>query len=152
MNSTLVRLMLVIGLAGCVGLAEFSTAAAQETTGDWNAPTRAARKKNPLPRDDALCIEVGKEIYSRQCATCHGDAGHGDGPSAAHLDIKPADLASRRVATQTDGAVFWKIGEGHRPMPSFKNMVSEDGRWHVVLYLRTLVPPASTQPATQPAK
>ena len=34
----------------------------------------------------------GRAIYQDYCATCHGDSGKGDGPAAAGLAKKPADL------------------------------------------------------------
>ena len=34
----------------------------------------------------------GKEMYVGYCAPCHGSAGKGDGPAAAALNKKPADL------------------------------------------------------------
>jgi mono/diheme cytochrome c family protein len=123
-------------------------AATTQTTDDWKVPGRAARKKNPLT-PDAQCIAVGKDLYARQCKSCHGDGGRGDGPAAKDLDPKPHDLTAASVARQTDGALFWKIGEGHRPMPGFGQLISEDGRWHVVCYVRSLAAPA-TQPTTQP--
>jgi mono/diheme cytochrome c family protein len=132
-----------------LGLLLLATIALAQTD-EWNAPARAARKKNPLVVD-AETIAVGREIYTKQCAACHGDKGRGDGPIAPHLDPSPRDFAATSVAKQTDGALFWKIGEGHKPMPSFNMQMSEDGRWHVVCYLREVAREASTtQPATQP--
>jgi mono/diheme cytochrome c family protein len=34
----------------------------------------------------------GKGLYRSYCASCHGEAGRGDGPIAAHLKPQPADL------------------------------------------------------------
>lgn len=34
----------------------------------------------------------GKRVFVHYCATCHGDAGHGDGQNAYNLDPKPPDL------------------------------------------------------------
>lgn len=115
---------------------------------DWKVPSRAAQKKNPLA-GDAQEIAVGQDLYLHECAPCHGDTGRGNGVAAPHLDPKPRDFTETRVAKESDGALFWKIGEGHRPMPGFNQTISEDGRWHIVSYLRTLAP-AATQPATRP--
>ena len=115
---------------------------------DWKAPARAAQKKNPLA-GDAQEISVGRDLYLHECAPCHGKTGRGDGVAAPNLEPKPRDFTETRVAKESDGALFWKIGEGHRPMPGFDQTISEDGRWHIVLFLRTLAP-AATQPATRP--
>jgi mono/diheme cytochrome c family protein len=118
----------------------------QGAADDWQAPARAARKKNPIPSDDKS-IATGKEVYVHQCLSCHGDRGHGDGPAAKDLQQKPHDLGAANVAAQTDGALFWKITEGKKPMPSFEKLISEDERWHVINFVRTFAPPrAATQP------
>ena len=151
MNFTRTRQFL-FAAAAAVGLSATVLSTPSNAGDDWQVPARATRKKNPLPRDDAISIEVGKAIYTKECAACHGGAGHGDGPSAARLSRTPPDIASDQVASQTDGSIFWKISEGHKPMPTFNAMISEDGRWHVVLYLRTIMPAkAATRPTTMPA-
>jgi mono/diheme cytochrome c family protein len=37
--------------------------------------------------------EDGARVYRENCATCHGVAGHGDGPTARHVWPRPADLS-----------------------------------------------------------
>jgi mono/diheme cytochrome c family protein len=70
--------------------------------------------------------------------TCRGPAGKGDGPGAAALEKKPADLAARIRSGATDGELFWKISEGRSPMISWKGSLSETQRWQLVSYIRTL--------------
>jgi len=36
------------------------------------------------------------------------------------------------MSTVTDGELFYKISEGHRPMPSFKKRFTEEQRWQLV--------------------
>src|SRR5690349_8832689 len=103
---------------------------------DWPVPARAARKKNPIPADDKS-IAAGKTVYTAQCLSCHGNAGKGDGPASKDLNPKPHDLGAPNVRAQTDGALFWKLTEGKKPMPSFDKLISEDERWHVINYVRT---------------
>ena len=134
---------LVFGAALAIG--SFHSYAEDQQT-DWTAPARAARKKNPIPADEKS-IATGKEVYIHQCLSCHGTTGKGDGPASKDLNPKPHDLGAANVAQQSDGALFWKITEGKKPMPSFEKLISEDERWHVVNYVRTFAPPA-----TQPAK
>ena len=40
--------------------------------------------ENPY-RADAKAVNVGKSAYNQNCARCHGETGHGDGPDAAML-------------------------------------------------------------------
>jgi mono/diheme cytochrome c family protein len=38
-------------------------------------------------------LEAGAKVFKTFCQTCHGPTGKGDGPTAAALNPKPADLA-----------------------------------------------------------
>lgn len=49
----------------------------------------------------AQSIDFGQALFAQNCAACHGAEGAGDGPVAAHLDPKPADL--RGLAARNDG-------------------------------------------------
>jgi len=104
---------------------------------EWKAPARAARKKNPIPAEEKS-IATGKAIYTAQCLSCHGPAGHGDGPAAKDLNPKPRNLSDPKIQEQSDGSIFWKLTEGRKPMPTFDKLISEDDRWHVINYVRTL--------------
>ena len=104
---------------------------------EWKAPARAARKKNPIPAEEKS-IATGKAIYTAQCLSCHGPAGHGDGPAAKDLNPKPRNLSDPKIQEQSDGSIFWKLTEGRKPMPTFEKLISEDDRWHVINYVRTL--------------
>jgi len=104
---------------------------------DWKAPARAARKKNPITAD-AKSIEVGRAIYAAQCLSCHGPSGRGDGPAAKDLNPKPRNLSDPKIQEQSDGSIFWKLTEGRTPMPTFEKLISEDDRWNVINYVRTL--------------
>ena len=122
-------------VAGVALLAGASTVIVRAAD-DWQAPARAARKKNPIPADDKS-IAAGKDVYAHQCRSCHGDRGKGDGPGSKDLNPKPRDLGAQNVADQSDGALFWKITEGKKPMPSFEKTMTEEQRWQVVNYIRT---------------
>jgi mono/diheme cytochrome c family protein len=49
------------------------------------------------------------------------------------------------MSSVTDGEIFYQISQGRKPMPAFKKRLSEEERWQLVLYVRSLapVPPAS---------
>ncbi|GGO23673.1 cytochrome c [Gemmobacter aquaticus] len=48
----------------------------------------AACVKSALPEPEP----TGAQDFANYCASCHGAGGKGDGPAAAGLDKKPADL------------------------------------------------------------
>lgn len=104
---------------------------------EWVVPERRAKRPNPVPAH-AAAVTRGREVYRRECRSCHGLTGLGDGPKAAELDSKIPDLTSAEAQEQTDGALFWKITEGRGDMPNTKTALSEEERWIVVHYLRSL--------------
>lgn len=103
---------------------------------EWKAPEPAKQKKNPIVADETS-IAAGKKWYAKECLSCHGKQGKGDGPNAYTLERNPGDLTSARVHEQTDGELFWKITQGRKPMPSAKKAMTEEQRWQVLNYIRT---------------
>jgi mono/diheme cytochrome c family protein len=102
----------------------------------WVAPASEKGKKNPLPGDKKT-VEQGEKIAKVNCVACHGNRGKGDGPAAAALNPKPADWTSKRVQSESDGELFWKISNGRGAMPAWRHLPERD-RWAVVRFIRTL--------------
>lgn len=156
LHSSIHRAMLGCGV---LALCAISARAVVETTPATQptVPAREARRVNPIPADEGSRI-TGKRIYGGSCAPCHGENGKGHGTVAHLLELPPSDLTAAKYAQQTDGTLFWKISNGHKPMPKFENNLPVESRWNVVNHLRTLTvipaiaPAASpaTEPATQP--
>ncbi len=138
-GKSLAALILFFGAASVVALCAARPKSAEEVQEEWKAPARASRRKNPVPPDEKS-LATGKAIYVRDCLSCHGAAGKGDGPAAKDLPKKCGDLSDPKQWEQTDGALFWKISEGKAPMTGYEKLLSEEDRWHVVNYLRTLAP------------
>jgi len=103
----------------------------------WVAPAAAAGKKNPVASNDAS-IGTGRKIYGKECLSCHGKKGVGDGPKASDLSKEPGNLTTKDFQAQSDGAIFWKITKGNKPMPTFGTAYSDEERWSIVNYVRTL--------------
>jgi mono/diheme cytochrome c family protein len=104
---------------------------------DWEVPDLAKSKKNPVAANDASA-DAGKIIYTKNCYDCHGKKGKGDGPKSGDLPKSPQDFSKESFQKQTDGTLFYKISEGRKPMPTFKKDLTEDQRWQVINYVRTL--------------
>jgi mono/diheme cytochrome c family protein len=112
----------------------------------WPVPEEAKQLKNPL-QPTAPALKSGRDAYADKCAHCHGDTGKGDGRDANRYDPAPTDFTdAKKMNVATDGELFYKISEGKKPMPVFKNKLTEDQRWELVLLLRSFA--QSTPPAT----
>ena len=110
---------------------------ADSISGKWLSPAPSAAKKNPIaPTQES--VAAGQKIYSKTCALCHGKSGDADGPAVIELNIHPARLSDPQLAMESDGALFWKITTGKKPMPAYGKRLSESDRWHIVNYIRTL--------------
>ena len=99
-----------------------------------NAPEEAAQRPNPVPKD-AAAIERGQKLFEQFCSNCHGKTGQGDGPLAAALNPKPANLAAR-AGHHTDGDFAWKIANGRGVMPAFKDQLTENQIWELTHYIQ----------------
>jgi mono/diheme cytochrome c family protein len=108
--------------------------------GPWVVPEEAKRVPNPLKPSGAN-LSAAQRLYLDKCAECHGDSGKGDGSQAKMYDPRPADFTdAAHMNSVSDGELFYKISQGHRPMPSFKKRFTEEQRWQLVLFLRSLAP------------
>jgi mono/diheme cytochrome c family protein len=123
---------------------------------DWSAPAQAKNLKNPIPAGNDA-IAAGKSTYKERCASCHGELGDGRGEKAEKLSIAPSNFTdAHKMSESTDGELFWKISKGKRPMPGFKDKLSEQERWQVVDYIRTFsarlvdAPLNATPPTAEP--
>jgi mono/diheme cytochrome c family protein len=106
--------------------------------GPWIVPETAKQVVNPLQPSQAN-LPAARALYLDKCAECHGDAGKGDGSQAKQYDPLPRDLTDGvYMNAVSDGELFYKISEGHRPMPAFKKRFSEEQRWQLVLFIRSL--------------
>jgi mono/diheme cytochrome c family protein len=104
-------------------------------------------------------VALGKQIYEKQCAACHGAAGRGDGEAAYLLNPKPRDFTTARfrlVSTwdgvPTDDDLFRTVSRGipGSAMPSWGTL-SEKERWGLVHYVKSLAEtPWTIDPPSEP--
>lgn len=106
--------------------------------------TRTAELKPPS--SSLKLLALGKQIYAKQCAACHGASGRGDGDAAYLLYPKPRDMVAanyRLVSTwdrvPTDQDLFDTITRGMpgSAMPSWGHLPAEQ-RWALVHYVKSL--------------
>jgi mono/diheme cytochrome c family protein len=130
MRACLRTLTVAVTAVALVAGAALTSAWAQ---GEWKAPADAKAMKNPVKG-----VGNAKKNVETNCVTCHGPGGKGDGAAAAALPPpKPADWTSSKVASESDGELFWKITNGRGAMPPWKHLPEKD-RWEIVNYIRTL--------------
>jgi mono/diheme cytochrome c family protein len=83
-------------------------------------------------------IRHGQTIYRIYCVVCHGDNGHGDGPTSSVLKVKVPDLTeiSKRnngvfplehVQRKIDGTEPTGLAHGTREMPIFGPVFTQTG-------------------------
>jgi putative copper resistance protein D len=108
-------------------------------------PTTYLRPAVPY---QALSIANGSRLYQVHCAVCHGVAGYGDGPAAAALNPRPANLTAKHTADHTVGDLFWWLSHGIKgsAMPGFHDRLSEEERWDLINFLRTLAAAEQARP------
>ena len=105
---------------------------------EWVVPEEERAKENPIDAS-AEAIAEGEGHYKKQCLMCHGESLKGDGPAVAMFQAKPPDLSTKEARERlTDGEIFFKITEGRNPMPSMRTRLSEEERWKLIHFVRTL--------------
>jgi mono/diheme cytochrome c family protein len=88
-------------------------------------PATARRSRQHPELSAPLHPERGPGLYRDRCASCHGPAGHGDGPGAAGLHPRPANLAEHQYTLDALGAVLWN-GVAGTAMPAWRDLAPDD--------------------------
>lgn len=103
----------------------------------WDVPDEYKKMKNEYAGEDE--DDIGKDLYSKHCKSCHGKEGYGDGTKAAELETAMRDLSTEEVQGQSDGELYYKAIIGRDEMPNFEKKISDaEDRWMVINYLRAL--------------
>ena len=117
------------------------------------APASAAGREGTESRE----VLSGRQLYATHCVVCHGEAGRGDGPSAAGFATKPANLADGRVTNSLPDAFLVNIilhggpAEGLSPgMPPFVAYLGESQALDIVAYVRTFAEPKFRRQEAKP--
>jgi cytochrome c oxidase cbb3-type subunit 3 len=99
------------------------------------APPAGVVLQNPFQRDSASVAEGEKTFSAMNCDGCHGGGGVGwVGPSLSD---------GRWRYGGTDGDIFQSIYDGQpRGMPAYGGLLQPGAIWKLVIYLRSLEPPA----------
>ena len=99
-------------------------------------PAALNRLENPRTASPAVQAE-GAALYRIYYAVCHGADGAGDSLLAEYLPRLP-DLRSPAVQRRSDGRLYAVVHGGGFRMPAYGDALSENERWAVVHFVRTL--------------
>ena len=108
----------------------------QDDPPPWDVPAKYKNMENPV-KADAESIKVGRMLYNKNCASCHGKTGLGDGPKARGLDTFAGDMSGAKYQGQTDGEHFYKTKFGRNEMPKYDGKIDDEDIWNMVNYMRT---------------
>jgi mono/diheme cytochrome c family protein len=103
----------------------------------WVVPANFTSMKNPVAKGDAS-TKAGLALYTKNCVSCHGKTGLGDGVKARTLKESPGDFSKAAFQTQADGDLFYKTKTGRGEMPKYEGKLADDDIWNMVNFLRTL--------------
>lgn len=108
-------------------------------------PAPYAGARDPTP-DTPAKLRRGRQVFDRNCSSCHGWTGQGTGPEAFAMVPAPADLEwlARTPKGRAQPYMLWTISEGGRrfesDMPTFKGTLPRNDIWAVIAYVRAGLP------------
>ncbi len=90
-----------------------------------------AQLKNPVPPTNES-FQKGREIFEKQCIACHGKDTRGG--------IGPELTDEQWIHGSSDGEIFHVISAGvaSTAMKGYKDELSDEMRWHLVNYIRSI--------------
>ena len=89
------------------------------------------------PTQEPASLTVGKFLFSANCASCHGDAGEGNGPAAGALAPAPTNFHLKKPTQER----VWDVLENGVPgtaMPPWRSQLNADERRALIEFVRSL--------------
>ena len=144
MNRFLWSLMIIMTIsvyaqAGGTSLIDSAGSEKVVANGHSSAPEEMNNRENPIIKETGS-INRGRDLFLRNCASCHGENADGNGPAAKSLTPKPANL-KKMSGMHPDGDLAWTIKNGKGTMPAWKNILNESQIWDAVNYIQSLSGP-----------
>jgi len=148
-GSQIVLVGLLALIAGCLvrrwralllaGAGILLVAGAQQSLPPLAVDAYPTTYRRPAVPYNASSVAHGAALYRTHCIGCHGPIGRGDGPAAAGLLRRPADLTAPHTNDHTAGDIFWWLTRGiGAGMPGFGAVLSDDDRWDLINFIRAL--------------
>lgn len=105
-------------------------------------------QKNPLNLKSEADRQMGERLFNINCSLCHGELGKGGNTTIIGTLLSsggsvPADLTSTNTKSRSDGDIFYIVTNGAEAlgtqgMPNFKNLLTPNERWSIILHIREL--------------
>ncbi|MBI2872720.1 MAG: c-type cytochrome [Chloroflexi bacterium] len=118
-------------------------------------PPRLLPPVGSVPQSVRTARKTGQELYTINCAACHGSQLRGDGPALqvmrqtyGYAPLMDPDLTAAVVRQLTDQGVLAIVMGGVNVMPAFRNLLTEEEAQRTVDYVRQVA--AGTPPSSQP--
>lgn len=132
----MMKKVMMIGSVVLLMLAGIAMVSAHEA-GEESDPVPEKYKDlvNPIPAT-VESLSDGKAIYEEQCASCHGV----DGKAVMTCCEMPDFTDPVMMSEMSDGQMFAKVSDGVNGthMSPWKDVLTEEERWNVIGYVRTL--------------
>jgi mono/diheme cytochrome c family protein len=134
--------MAILILSGCMGPMIMDVTPPPDSQPTQQAASSASGLVDisPLLPPDPVS---GKEIYLKECVSCHGATGMGEGVRAENLPSLPPPVGSLAYSRAVPPTRWFQIitqGRIDKLMPGYGSALSDRQRWDIVAYLMTLGP------------
>jgi cytochrome c oxidase cbb3-type subunit I/II len=108
---------------------------------DYNSTDQTYTGSTSLGDEWATIFDMGKEIFTQRCLSCHGCSGNAEGPYARHVVTQPANLHERIATFAGDFYHIWRVSEGvpGTAMPAWKLTLNETEISLVAIYEMSFV-------------
>jgi mono/diheme cytochrome c family protein len=149
--------LLFVSAAVLFGISTFSTpgSISQDTV-----PAHAAGQKNPVKPTEKSHARA-KDLYSQDCAICHGANGNGKTDVASGMGVTLKDWSDPKTLADKPDQDLFKIirnGKGDKMPPEAEGRAKDDEVWNLIIYIRNLykltpapAPTPTDTPASAPA-
>ncbi len=110
---------------------------AQQKKGEpWTIPAEYKKMANPVAKDDAN-LKLGASSWAKNCASCHGKTGLGDGPKGRMTKTFPGDFSGAAFQGFSDGDMFYQTKFGRGEMPAYDKKIPDNEIWAMVHHMRS---------------
>ena len=98
--------------------------------------------KSSIPLSEPAQIQMGKGLYFKFCAQCHGKYYDGNGTVGQSFHPLPTDLKSAKVQSLSEGAFFKEISYGvpDGRQPPLATTIDVVDRWRIIAHIKSLDP------------